>query len=272
MAERRMFSKSIIESDDFLDMPMSTQSLYFHLSMRADDDGFVSGVKRTMRMLGASDDDLKILLAKQYLIPFDSGVVVIKHWRIHNYIQKDRYKPTLHTEEMRKLQTSENKAYTTVDTRCIQDGYNLDTQVREGKVSQGESSQGEISQEKHTTSEPQPDTKRIQDTSKDKNKKSTSGKAELDREFEIFWNMYGKKIDCAKCRRKWNKLKKQERNEIFEHVPKYVRATPDKQYRKNPYTYLNSRTWEDEELPTKKPANQAQNTSSVAQMLKGGGY
>ena len=87
MAERRMFSKSIIESDDFLDMPMSTQSLYFHLLGRADDDGFVSGVKRTMRMLGASDDDLKILLAKQYLIPFDDNVVFVKHWLIHNYIQ-----------------------------------------------------------------------------------------------------------------------------------------------------------------------------------------
>ena len=86
MAERRMFSKSIIDSDLFLDMPATTQMLYFHLAMRADDDGFINDPKRIMRMIGASDDDMRILIAKQFVILFDSGIVVIKHWRIHNYI------------------------------------------------------------------------------------------------------------------------------------------------------------------------------------------
>lgn len=99
MAERRMFSKVVIDSDTFLDMPLSAQALYFHLSMRADDDGFVNNPKRIQAYVGASTDDLKILLAKHFLIPFESGVVVIKHWKIHNYIQKDRYKETYYQKE-----------------------------------------------------------------------------------------------------------------------------------------------------------------------------
>lgn len=94
MAERRMMAKSVIDTDQFMDMPATAQNLYFHLLLRADDDGFLSNVKQIQRMTGTKDDDLKILFAKQYLIPFESGVVVIKHWKIHNYIQKDRYRPS----------------------------------------------------------------------------------------------------------------------------------------------------------------------------------
>lgn len=94
MAERRMMAKSVIDTDQFMDMPVTAQNLYFHLLLRADDDGFLSNVKQVQRMTGNKDDDLKILFAKQYLIPFESGVVVIKHWKIHNYIQKDRYHPS----------------------------------------------------------------------------------------------------------------------------------------------------------------------------------
>ena len=111
MADRRMFAKTIIDSDAFLDMPLSSQSLYFHLSMRADDDGFLNNPKKVQRMIGASDDDLKLLIAKKFLIPFESGVVVIKHWRIHNYIQKDRYKPTVYADEKAQLRLKDNKAY-----------------------------------------------------------------------------------------------------------------------------------------------------------------
>lgn len=131
MAERRMFAKTIIDSDAFLDMPLSAQALYFHLSMRADDDGFVNNPKKIQRMVGASDDDCKLLCMKRFLIPFESGIVVIKHWRIHNYIQKDRYKPTLYKSEMAQLEVKQNKAY----TECIQDVYKPDTQVRLGKDS-----------------------------------------------------------------------------------------------------------------------------------------
>ena len=132
MAERRMFAKTIIDSDAFLDMPLSTQALYFHLSMRADDDGFINNSKKIQRMIGASDDDLKLLMAKRFIIPFDSGVVVIKHWKIHNYIQSDRYKETVYQEEKALLRVKDNKAYT---LDCIQDGYSLETQVRIGKDS-----------------------------------------------------------------------------------------------------------------------------------------
>ena len=131
MAERRMFAKTIIDSDAFLDMPHSTQLLYFHLSMIADDDGFINNPKNIMRMIGCKDDDLSILLVKKFLLPFESGVVVIKHWQIHNYIQKDRYRETKYKEEKSMLELDENKAYTMKDDNCIQNGYSLDTQDRD---------------------------------------------------------------------------------------------------------------------------------------------
>ena len=112
MAERRMFAKTIIDSDAFIDMPLSTQSLYFHLSMRADDDGFINNPKKIQRMIGASDDDLKMLVAKKFIIPFDSGIVVIKHWKIHNYIRGDRKKETVYPEEMALLEEKSNGSYT----------------------------------------------------------------------------------------------------------------------------------------------------------------
>ena len=136
-----MFAKTIIDSDAFLDMPLSAQALYFHLSMRADDDGFINNCKKIQRMINASDDDCKILAAKKFIIPFESGVIVIKHWKIHNYIQSDRYKPTVYQREKSMLVVKQNKAYKLADTEsetvCIQNGYKLDTQVRLGKVSLG---------------------------------------------------------------------------------------------------------------------------------------
>lgn len=138
MANKRMFSMRIIDSDAFLEMPLSTQALYFHLCMRADDDGFVNNAKRIQRMVNCSEDDLKLLIAKKFLIPFESGVVVIKHWKIHNYIQNDRYTPTTYTEEKAMLSLKENKAYT-LDTECIhpciQDGSNLYSQNSIDKIS-----------------------------------------------------------------------------------------------------------------------------------------
>ena len=125
MAERRMMSKSIIKSDTFLDMPATTQNLYFHMLLDADDDGFINAPKSIMRMIGAKDDDMKLLAAKQFVIPFESGVVVIKDWKIHNYIQNDRYKPsTLPERDLLNIQ--KDKTYTlkndvsSMDTKCIQ--------------------------------------------------------------------------------------------------------------------------------------------------------
>ena len=127
VAERRMFTKKITESDAFLDMPSSTQMLYFHFSMNADDDGFVNNPKKIQKMCGASDDDFKLLIAKSFIILFDSGIIVIKHWKMHNYIQADRYRPTDYVEEKSMLGIKSNKAYTLdvskMDTECIHNGY-----------------------------------------------------------------------------------------------------------------------------------------------------
>ena len=147
MAERRMFAKSIIDSDLFLDMPQSTQNLYFHLSLRADDDGFVGNPKKIMRMINCSQDDIKILISKQFLIPFESGVVVIKHWKIHNYIRNDRYKPTIYTEEKKKLIEQENKEYIV----GIPNGNQTDTQYRIGKDSLVKDNKNNVVNDIYTT-------------------------------------------------------------------------------------------------------------------------
>ena len=148
MAKRRMFSKELTESDTFLDMPAMTQALYFHYVMQADDDGFICNPKSIQRLLGATDDDLKLLIANGYIIRFGSGHLVVRHWKLSNEIPKDRYNPTIHQSEMSML-TVKGKVYDlseqseyTLDTERIQDGYSLDTQIRLGKERLGEVSQG----------------------------------------------------------------------------------------------------------------------------------
>ena len=137
MAERRMFAKSIVLSDAFLDMPMSARCLYFTLGMLADDDGFVGNPKSIMRQCGATNDDMKILLAKRYVLGFESGIIVIKHWRMNNYLQNDRHKTTTYVEELNTLTIDEKGAYTEKNDTRIQSVYNLDTQDRIGKDSKG---------------------------------------------------------------------------------------------------------------------------------------
>lgn len=137
MAERRMFAKSITDSDTFLNMTPKAQMLYFHLAMHADDDGFVGNPKRVQKMIGASEKDMTALLDLQFVIPFESGVCVIKHWRIHNYIRGDRYTETVYKSEKQTLFTDENKAYSILDTTGIpsdnQPGDKRSTQDRLGK-------------------------------------------------------------------------------------------------------------------------------------------
>lgn len=111
MAERRMMAKSVIDTDAFMEMPATAQCLYFHLLLRADDEGFLRNAKLIMRMTGAKNDDMNILISKQYVIPFDTGVIVIKHWKIHNYIRKDRISPTLCNKERTLLQVAPDGSY-----------------------------------------------------------------------------------------------------------------------------------------------------------------
>ena len=112
MAERRMFAKTIVTSDAFLDMPMSARCLYFTLGMFADDDGFVNNPKSILRQIGASEDDMRVLLGKKFILTFDTGVIVIKHWRINNYLRNDRYHETTYVEEKKQLSIDKNGAYT----------------------------------------------------------------------------------------------------------------------------------------------------------------
>ena len=111
MAQKRMFDKRVIDSDDFLEMPLTTQAVYFHLNMRADDDGFVDNYKSIIRMIGGKEDDLKVLVLKKFIIPFEKGVIVIKHWKINNLLRKDRYVETMHKKEKSQLITEENGEY-----------------------------------------------------------------------------------------------------------------------------------------------------------------
>lgn len=134
MAEKRMFAKSIIDSDAFLEMPTTSQLLYFHLSMRADDDGFINKPKSIMRMIGCKDDDINILFARKFVIPFDSGVVVIKHWRINNYIRQDTYHETNYKDEKAMLRIDENNAYTLSVTNPLQICNETETQIRLDKT------------------------------------------------------------------------------------------------------------------------------------------
>lgn len=159
MAEKRMFSKKIVESDAFLDMPLSSQALYFHLCMGADDDGFLNAPKRIMRMLGCTKGDLEILARNKFILCFETGIVVIKHWKINNSIRTDRYKPTQYIEEMSQLTVKENNAYTwinpqlsmlfdSVDTNGIPNGYQMDTQYSIDKNRIEENSIDKVSIEK----------------------------------------------------------------------------------------------------------------------------
>lgn len=170
MADKRMFTQKIIDSDAFLDMPLSTQALYFHLNMRADDDGFINNPKRIQRTVGASDDDLKLLIAKRFLICFESGVIVIKHWRMHNTLRKDRYNPTQYQEEMAMLEVKDNNSYTEKDngnhlaTTGQPDGNHLATQYSIDKYSIDKSSIDNV--------HPAP------------------SKADINAFFDVLWNQY----------------------------------------------------------------------------------
>lgn len=142
MAKKRMFNVDIVGSDAFLDLPHTAQALYFQLGMRADDDGFVGNPKTIQRIAGTKASDLELLVKKRFLLQFPSGVVVIKHWKINNQIQKDRYTPTVYTEEYQSLYIKDNKSYTEMDKGCIQSVSEMDTQISIDKSRLDKNSRG----------------------------------------------------------------------------------------------------------------------------------
>ena len=218
MAERRMFSKTIIDSDAFLDMPQSSQLLYFHIAMRADDEGFINNPKKIQRMIGSLDDDLKILITKNFIIPFETGVIVIKHWNIHNYIQNDRFKKSVYIDERSKLTIKNNDVYT-LDTECIHNGYSLETQVRLGKVSLGKVS------------------------------KTITPINGLESSFNDFWNCYPRKKNKVDAIKSW--LKASPNIEIVIQSLEWQKESiewkkQNGQFIPYPASYINSGGWLDE--------------------------
>lgn len=118
MANKRMFSLSVVDTDKFLEMPISSRLLYYELGMRADDDGFVDNWKKILLFTGLKEDDMKVLISKQFILPFETGVIVIRHWRLNNYLQKDRTKPTIYQKELKQLELDNNNVYN-MYTNCI---------------------------------------------------------------------------------------------------------------------------------------------------------
>ena len=225
-----MFAKTIIDSDAFLDMPMSARLLYYDLGMRADDDGFINSPKKIMRMIGASNDDVNILIARKFVIPFDSGVVVIKHWRINNYLRNDRYTETKYLEEKSNLEVDKNGSYTAKNNTGIPVGIPM---VSTGKVRLGKDSIG-----------------------KDINTISCNGNSIIEvlskKEmwFESFWEIYPKHQDKKKAKQKFLKLctDKKKYQEIMDGLRNVlpVWAKKDTKYIPMPTTWLNGERWNDE--------------------------
>ena len=230
MAERRMFAKTIIDSDAFLDMPMSARLLYYDLGMRADDDGFINSPKKIMRMIGASNDDVNILIARKFVIPFDSGVVVIKHWRINNYLRNDRYTETKYLEEKSTLDVDKNGSYTTKNNAGIPHGIPT---VSTGKDRLGKDSIG----------------KYINTISCNENSEIEV----LDQKemwFESFWEIYPKHQDKKKAKQKFLKActNEKEYKAIMDGLRNVlpIWAKKDTKYIPMPTTWLNGERWNDE--------------------------
>lgn len=234
MAERRMFAKTIVLSDAFLDMPMSARCLYFTLGMFADDDGFVNSPRGIMRQCGASDDDLKVLLAKKFLLAFDSGVIVIKHWRINNYLRSDRYTGTKYIDEKSSLSTDENGAYTMTKPAGIPGGIPSSGIPRLGKDRLVEVSEGKD---------------RIEE---DKDTLTLKGSSVCATDFDVFWAAYPRKKNKEQARKAFQKLKGVKLQELLDAIERQKHSrdwTKDGgQYIPYPATWLNAGGWQDEDM------------------------
>lgn len=235
MADKRMFAKSIVDSDIFLEMPISARLLYYDLGMRADDDGFVDSPKKIMRIIGASTDDMNILIARKFIIPFDSGIVVIRHWRINNYLRSDRYTESIHTDEKSTLAMDDNKAYLT-HNEAISRGIPLGIPM--------------VGTEK----------KRIEEKSKDNNSSNLKKQHQIDVEnfFESVWAIYIRKEGK-------NSVTQKAKEEIFKVgfermekcIKKYaqMKQGSDKKYILMGSTFFNGRykDYLEEEKPVEEP-------------------
>lgn len=244
MANKRMFSKQITDSDAFVDMPATSQLLYFHLNMQADDDGFVSNPKRIIRMINVGDDDLKILLVKRFLLPFESGVVVIKHWLLHNAVRKDMYKETQYLEEKKMLQIKDNGVYTELRNDTVTLPLHRLDKIRLDK--------DRIDQD------------------------NTMSASADESSFNKFWSSYPKKELKKKSKEIWERKKL---SSSLEEILKFITSAKNtdrwkKGFIKQAPTFLNGECWNDDLLAyqDKNNANNKPNNVLEAKEGKYGNY
>lgn len=254
MADKRMFSIHIIDSDAFLNMPIPAQLLYFHFGMRADDDGFINNPKKIMRFISLNEEDKKsleqgfdYLISKKFIIMFDSGVIVVKHWLVNNYLRSDRKKSTTHTAEFNQLKLKNNNSYTLINNVGIPD-----VRQMSGKC---QHSIDKIRLDKYSidTIDHQDDRVIAFDS-----KKTTKSKTELINEFEILWKMYPRKIGKQEALKKYLEYSKKDEG-LFEKVKKgitqyliYIKNNAtENTFIKHGSTYFKTKAWEDE-YPTNK--------------------
>lgn len=255
MAERRMFAKTIIDSDAFLEMPMSARLLYYDLGMRADDDGFVNSPKKIMKICDASNDDMNILILRKFIIPFDKGIVVIKHWKIHNYIRNDRYKPTVYTEEKAMLDLKPNDGYVLKNNNGIPNGYQMDTQDRIGQDSISQYSIDEVNNNEQSLL-PASDNNEL--------------KKQYEEEFEKLWSHYPNKKGKDQAKNKYILARKQGTTyeEIAQGLKNYINYIKlekvDSKFIKHGSTWFNQKCWNDDYS-----TNKSVKVDSQMEILKG---
>ena len=252
MAEKRMFSQKITRSDAFLAMPTSARLLYYDLSMDADDDGFVDRPKSIMRLTGASDDDLAVLIAKSFVIPFDNGICVIKHWRINNYIRADRYKETNYLELKNKLSVKDNGSYT---LKC-NSGIPSDNQVTtkwEHRLDKNRLDKSSIYIKVKSDDLNQPIALQNSDVNPSfEEQKCTPTKSKTEKDFEMIWSIYPRKLGKKDAFKYFQQSLKQGTSveEIKIGVEKYAeyisRNKIEPQFIKHGKTWFYQKCWQDD--------------------------
>ena len=266
MAQKRMFSLNVVDTDNFLDMPVSARLLYYELGMRADDDGFVDNWKKILLFTGLKNDDLKILIAKNFIIPFETGVIVIRHWRMNNYLQNDRVKPTTHQQELKSLELDENNVYNK-DTTCIQETDIEDAKLLENTGTSKVDTDCIHSIDKNSINENSIDEGSIDEGSINNNQNlliptSFSKKEvekQLNKEFDKLWEYYHNKKGKDQAKNKYISARKngttyEEVAQGLKNYLNYIKSENiEPKFIKHGSTWFNQKSWNDDYKITSYP-------------------
>lgn len=266
MAQKRMFSLNVVDTDNFLDMPVSARLLYYELGMRADDDGFVDNWKKILLFTGLKNDDLKILIAKNFIIPFETGVIVIRHWRMNNYLQNDRVKPTTHQQELKSLELDENNVYNK-DTTCIQETDIEDAKLLENTDTSKVDTDCIHSIDKNSINENSIDEGSIDEGSINNNQNlliptSFSKKEvekQLNKEFDKLWEYYPNKKGKDQAKNKYISARKngttyEEVAQGLKNYLNYIKSENiEPKFIKHGSTWFNQKSWNDDYKITSYP-------------------